>query len=118
MEEFKIHRFQTPTDEIVYLRTDVELFEKIMLAGAAMEEKADLVIQDALSEDLKWERMELTLVSILRAGAYELICNKEVPLPVLLNEYTEITKLFFHEREPALVNAVLERLASLLQKEN
>ena len=110
-EEFKAHRFQTPSDDIMYNRTDISLFDKIVLESCAHYDQIDDHIQSVLSEEWKWDRLGLILLSILRSATFELMENSTVPVPVLINEYTEITKLFFQEREPAFINAVLDRLA-------
>ena len=54
---------------------------------------------------------ELAVRAILRAGTYELIERKDVPVAVIVTEYVEIAQAFFQDEEPKLVNAVLDRIA-------
>jgi transcription antitermination protein NusB len=55
------------------------------------------------------------LRACLRAGAFELADRTDVPVKVVLNEYVELAFLFFDSGEPAFVNAVLDRLATVLR---
>jgi transcription antitermination protein NusB len=66
-----------------------------------------------LKADPSWfrSRLDSTVRAILRAGTFELIERKDVPIAVIVNEYVEIAQAFFEEEEPRLVNAVLDRIA-------
>ena len=72
-------------------------------------------IEEALTGGWTLPRLEILLRVILRAGAYELCCQPDVPAKVVINEYVEIAHAFFAGKEPGLVNAVLDRLASRLR---
>jgi N utilization substance protein B len=63
--------------------------------------------------DAKWPltRLDVTLRSILRAGAYELMFMENVPARATINEYVDVAHAFFEEEEPRFVNGVLDRLA-------
>ena len=56
------------------------------------------------------DRLEVLLRALLRAGAYELNPMSAVPSKVVINEYVDLAHAFFAGKEPALVNAVLDRL--------
>ncbi|MNL58886.1 hypothetical protein D3C87_1825630 [compost metagenome] len=56
-------------------------------------------------------RIDSTVRAILRAGTFELLERKDVPVAVIVTEYVEIAHAFFGEEEPKLVNAVLDRIA-------
>ena len=75
----------------------------------------DRHVAGALSGDLSLERLEVLLRAILRAGACELLLQPEIPYRVIINEYMDLAHAFFAEREPPLVNAVLDRLATALR---
>ncbi len=49
--------------------------------------------------------------AILRAGVFELLDRKDVPVAVIVTEYVEIAAAFYGDDEPKLVNAVLDRIA-------
>ena len=56
-------------------------------------------------------RLDATLRAILRAGSYEVMERKDVPVAVIVTEYVDIAKAFYTEDEPRLVNAVLDRVS-------
>ncbi len=51
------------------------------------------------------------LRAILRAGAYELMFRRDVPVRVAISEYVDVAHSFYAGDEPGLVNAVLDRVA-------
>ena len=79
--------------------------------------KLDEMITGALDKGRRLERLDILLQSILRAGVFELYCSNSVPAPVIINEYVDIAHAFYAEGEPALVNAVLDKLGNLLRSQ-
>jgi N utilization substance protein B len=77
--------------------------------------RLDLDIDAALTQGWSVARLELLLRAILRAGAFELAEMSDVPTKVVINEYLDIAHAFYAGKEPGLVNAVLDRLASRLR---
>ena len=77
----------------------------------------DPVIHDALTEDWPLSRLDSTLRAIMRAGVYELMERRDVPVAVIVSEYVDIAKAFYEEEEPRLVNAVLDRVARRIRGE-
>jgi N utilization substance protein B len=78
----------------------------------------DPIIRQSLTEDWPLSRLDSTLRAILRAGVYELMKRKDVPVPVAVSEYVDIAKAFYgEEEEPKLVNAVLDRVARRVRGE-
>jgi N utilization substance protein B len=90
-----------------------EVFLRTLVEGVvAHRPEIDVAIQDALTGGWTLARLEILLQAILRAGAYELSAQPDVPAKVVINEYLEIAHAFFAGKEPSLVNAVLDRLTS------
>jgi N utilization substance protein B len=52
---------------------------------------------------------------VLRAGAYELACRKDVPARVVTSEYVDVASAFVDREETGMVNAVLDQLAHQLR---
>ena len=90
----------------------------ILVRGVA-ERMAELdeAIGAALDKARPLKRLEVLLRAILRAGAYELLSQADVPARVVINEYMNITHAFFAGKEPNLVNGVLDRLGHVLRRE-
>lgn len=96
---------------------DAAHFAEILRAVTGRRDALDETIGGALSEKMQVGRLEVLLRAILRAGAYELSARHDIPAKVIINEYLEIAHAFYSGREPGLVNAVLDRMASGMGRE-
>ena len=87
-----------------------------LLRGVKIERpQLDELIAGALDKGRSLDRLDILLQSILRAGVFELYRESTVPVAVVINEYVDIAHAFYAEGEPALVNAVLDKLGTLLR---
>jgi transcription antitermination protein NusB len=93
-------------------KLDEAFLRRLVEGVTAHRDEIDAAIQCALTGGWTLARLEILLQAILRAGAYELSAQPDVPAKVVINEYLEIAHAFFAGKEPGLVNAVLDRLAS------
>jgi transcription antitermination protein NusB len=92
-------------------------FLHLLVEGVlARRTEFDAAIDAALTHGWTTARLEILLLAILRAGAFELAAQLQTPVKVVINEYVEIAHAFFAGREPSLVNAVLDRLAARLRQ--
>ena len=59
---------------------------------------------------IKWSLSRLSPVdkSILRMSVYQLICCKDIPAKVVINEAVELAKKFSTAQSPSFVNGVLD----------
>jgi N utilization substance protein B len=89
---------------------DPALFADIVRGVIEGQEKLDRFVADALDKSRVVDRLEVVMRAILRAGAYELSERADIDAILTINEYVAVAKTFFNEREPALVNAVLDRI--------
>ncbi|MDE1159097.1 MAG: transcription antitermination factor NusB [Neorhizobium sp.] len=109
--EYEAHRLGQELDGDTYLKADPSWFRSIVAGVVRDQTKIDPVIRSSLQEDWPLSRLDSTLRAILRAGTFEIIERKDVPIPVIVTEYVEIARAFFEEDEPRIVNAVLDRIA-------
>ena len=112
--EFVAYRL---SDEARQAAIDLDLFADIVRGAAAGKAKADEHIGAALDKDRSIGRLEVIMRAILRAGAYELMARDDIDAALTISEYVAVADAFFNEREPALVNAVLDRLARRLESD-
>lgn len=111
--QFLARRFKQ-TDDVVYDKVDVKLFE-MLVEGVSLDKTVfDDKISLTLAESWRLDRLESVMLSILRAAAFELKGHTAVPKAVIINEYVNITKAFYSGNEPAFVNASLDRLSEIL----
>ena len=113
--EFLNYRFTEVVDNTKFITPDKALFEDIIMGVMNRVADLDSMISATLSEDWRIERMESVVRAILRAAVFELSRDTSVPVPVVINEYIEITKSFCTGPEVAFVNASLDALAKLLR---
>jgi N utilization substance protein B len=123
--EFLDHRLQTVPREAVgshdrgendYGEIDLgeadrDFFVAIMKGSVAHQLDIDRRLHASLVKGWTLARLDATLRALLRAGAYELLNEKTIPVPVVINEYVNLAHAFFGGEEPGLVNAMLDRLA-------
>lgn len=115
--EYENFRLGKEVDGETYRDADAQWFRAI-LSGVVEEQKfIDPVIRQSLNDDWPLSRLDSTLRAILRAGVYELMKRKDVPVAVVVSEYVDIAKAFYHEDEPGLVNAVLDRVSRRIRGE-
>ena len=82
-----------------------------IVRGVATELAAiDEAIRKA-STNWRLERMARVDRNVLRLGTWELMRQKEVPRPVVLDEAVELAKRYGTEDSGAFVNGVLDRIA-------
>ena len=111
VSEYETHRLGQEVDGETYLKADASWFRSIVAGVVRDQTKIDPMIRSALQDDWSLSRMDSTVRAILRAGTFELIERKDVPIAVIVTEYVEIAQAFFPDDEPKLVNAVLDRIA-------
>ncbi len=95
---------------------DRRKFKQIIRGVEHNKRQLDEMIEGALAEDRHAERLDVLLHALLRAAVFELFSLPDVPARVVINEYVNLAHAFFSDREPALVNGVLDRLAHVLRQ--
>ncbi len=115
--EYEAHRLGQELDGETYLKADASWFRSIVSGVVREQRRLDPLIASALQDDWALSRLDSTVRAILRAGVFEILDRKDVPVAVIVTEYVEIAQAFFSEDEPKLVNAVLDRIAKQIRGE-
>ncbi len=115
--EYEAHRLGQEIDGETYLKADAGWFRSIVSGVVREQLRLDPLIASALQDDWALSRLDSTVRAILRAGVFELIDRKDVPVAVIVTEYVEIARAFFDDDEPKLVNAVLDRIAKQVRND-
>jgi transcription antitermination protein NusB len=111
LTEFERHRLGGEIEGAQYLPAEAAFFRDIV--GGVVREQAQLdpQIDAALARDWPLKRIEAVLRAVLRAGAYELACRRDVPARVVTSEYVDVASAFVGGDETGMINAVLDQLA-------
>ncbi|MBX7198553.1 MAG: transcription antitermination factor NusB [Rhodospirillaceae bacterium] len=105
----------TAQESIVALaELDSELFIGLIRCVQDREAEIDGMIRESVSKDWPWERLEMILRAILRAGVAELLTRTDIPPGVTVNEFIDVAHAFYPGPEPRMVNAVLDRIGKAL----
>lgn len=110
--EYETFRLGKEIDGAQYRDADPAWFRAILSGVVAEQTRLDPIIRQSLVEGWPLSRLDGTLRAILRAGGWELIHRKDVPVAVAVTEYGDVARAFFEDGdEPRMVNAVLDRIA-------
>lgn len=96
---------------------DKKKFGEVVRGVLNNKDNLDQMIQGTLSENRTTGKLDTIMLSILRAGAFELLELTTVPPKVIINEYVNMAHAFYSESEPGFVNGVLDRLAKVLRQQ-
>ena len=111
LHEFHEHRLGATIEDETYHDAEREFFDDIVTGAAARREEIDTLISDRLAEGWTLERLDRPMRAILRAGAYELIARRDVPVASVISEYVDVAHAFFDKRESGFVNGLLDAIA-------
>ncbi|MEM1051210.1 MAG: transcription antitermination factor NusB [Pseudomonadota bacterium] len=114
--EFHRHRLGGKIDDEDHegeqlAEVEVDFFNDLVRGADARRDEIDSVVTAHLSDGWTLTRLDKTMVQILRAGAYELMARADVPAAAAINEYVDVAKAFFDDREAKFVNGILDAVA-------
>ena len=98
-------------DGVDYLPADFDFLKQIVNGVIAHQMQIDPLIHNNLGADWPLSRIDATMRAILRAGSFELLYRADIPANVVIAEYLDVANAFFEGEVPAMVNAVLDRVA-------
>ena len=107
--------FDNKHDKIIK-KINFDQYENILVGVIDHQGKIDQKIEGLLEKSWSISRIDMTLRAILRASIYELLFMPEIPFKVVINEYLDIARSFFDDKEPEFLNAVLDNVVKSLHK--
>lgn len=90
---------------------DADLFKTVVEKAVERQATLDRAIARHLGKGWRLERIDAVARAILRAGVAELEQRRDIPTPVVIDEYVEIANSFFEGPEPGFINATLDACA-------
>ncbi|OJW67651.1 MAG: transcription antitermination factor NusB [Sphingomonadales bacterium 63-6] len=117
LDEFHQHRLGRAQDdgEDQLAEAEVAFFDDLVSGVIARQEEIDGLLESRLAEGWKLDRLDKTMLQILRAGAYELLARQDVPLGSAISEYVDVAHAFFDAREAKFINGVLDAVAKAVR---
>ena len=95
IDEFNTHRIGADAEDRAIAGADAEYFARILHGTVAHQRDLDPLIDGQLAEGWRLVRVDAILRAILRAGAFELKEEPDVPPRVVINEYVNVAHAFF-----------------------
>jgi len=115
LDEFHMHRLGAEIEDDLYAEADVRFFDDVVKGAIARRDEIDGIVAGKLASGWKIERLDRTMLQILRAGSYELLARADVPTGTVISEYVDVAHAFFDEREAKFVNGVLDAVAKAVR---
>ncbi len=115
--QFVRYHFGHEIEGAYYDRADERFFESLVLGVVREQLVIDPLIASHLAEGWRLARLDSILRAILRAAAFELKEQRDVPFKVIINEYLDVAHAFFGGDEPAVVNGILDAIAREVRPE-
>ncbi len=116
LSEFHMHRLGAEIEDAQYADADVVFFDDVVSGVDQRREEFDALITSKLNEKWKIERLDPTMLQILRCGCFELMARKDVPKAAVINEYVDVAHAFFDDKEAHFVNGLLDNIAKEVRK--
>lgn len=114
VKEFLDHRLNACASQEVDVIVNRKLFEAIVRITYDKHLQIDDFIIASLPESWSIDRLDTVLRAIMRAACGEFLMDKNLAAAVIINEYVNVTRDFYSEREPGFVNGVLDHIAHTL----
>jgi transcription antitermination protein NusB len=91
--------------------SDARTFGEDLVGGVLDERPRIDELIAASSDNWRVDRLSHVDRNILRVATYELLCRRDVPASVAIDEAIEIAKRFGSDESPTFVNGVLDSIA-------
>ena len=111
LDEFHRHRLGAEIEGDQYAEAEQAFFDDTVKGVAARRDEIDALLAAKLAEGWKLERLDKTMLQVLRAGSWELMARADVPTGSTISEYVDVAHAFFEQREAKFVNGVLDAVA-------
>jgi N utilization substance protein B len=111
LNEFHSHRLGQEIEDAQYADADPDFFDDVVSGVDARRAEIDERVDGKLGEKWKMDRLDKTMLQILRCGTYELIARPDVPTATVIDEYLDVAHAFFDKKDAKFVNGLLDAVA-------
>ena len=115
----KIYNFlMNPETEIEYPKNQYKKFIKDVVSGTL--ERSDLIegtVNKYLQNDINLKKTDKLLKIILFAAVFELLFKHKNPKNVIISEYVLASEFFLEKVQIGYLNAILDKIANFIRKD-
>ena len=111
LNEFHSHRLGQEIEDAQYADADPDFFDDVVSGVDARRAEIDVLVDGKLGEKWKMDRLDKTMLQLLRCGTYELIARPDVPTATVIDEYLDVAHAFFDKKDAKFVNGLLDAVA-------
>ena len=107
-----------PNSEIDYPKNQYKKFIKDVVTGTL--ERSELIEETIiahLSEDINLKKTDKLLKIILFAALFEIMFKHNTPKKVIISEYLAASEHFLEKIQIGYLNAILDKIAKILRKD-
>ena len=115
LDEFHRHRLGAEIEGDQYAEAETAFFDDVVQGVSARKDEIDALLSGKLAAGWKIERLDKTMLQVLRAGTYELLARADVPTATVITEYVDVAHAFFEPREAKFVNGLLDAVAKVVR---
>lgn len=115
LDEFHRHRLGAEIEGDQYAEAETAFFDAVVQGVDARCDEIDELLERRLAEGWALDRLDKTMLQVLRAGAWELLARADVPTAAAISEYVDVAHAFFEPREAKFVNGVLDAVAKVVR---
>ena len=115
LDEFHQHRLGQEIEDAQYEKADIAFFDDLVAGVIARQEEIDALLGERLADGWRLDRLDKTLLQVLRAGAYELLARADVPTSAAISEYLDVAHAFFDKGDARFANGVLDAVAKAVR---
>lgn len=115
LDEFHRHRLGAEIEGDQYVEAEQAFFDDVVRGVDARRDEIDAMLAQRLAQGWTLERLDKTMLQVLRAGTWELMARADVPTASAISEYVDVAHAFFEPREAKFVNGVLDAVAKAVR---
>jgi N utilization substance protein B len=101
-----LNDFDTDLDKPIKL--NLNFLKELVLYTVNNIKEIDLIIEKYLSDGWSLDKIDMSLLSILRVGVCELKYFPDTPYKVVINEFTNIASDLLKDKDVGFVNSLLD----------
>jgi len=115
LDEFHRHRLGAEIEDMQFIDAEKDFFDDVVAGTIARRDEIDALLASKLAEGWSLERLDKTMLQILRCGAFEIMARADVPTATAISEYVDVAHAFFEPRDAKFVNGVLDAVAKAVR---